>query len=122
MGRLTLAAIAVACVLAGCTPSEQAQFQTDVNQFNADVALVDSSIAAVSTALASNCGSLVTIGQALAGLIGGSSAAGAGLTGVDAAIQSFCQAHPTNIASAVGATAAAISAGKAAQSAAKAGN
>jgi hypothetical protein len=34
----------------------------------------------------------------------------------------YCQAHPTNITTAVSATAAAISAGKAAQTAAKAGN
>jgi hypothetical protein len=54
--------------------------------------------------------------------VGTSSAAGAGLSGVDAAIESFCQAHPTNITSAITATAAAITAGKAAQAAAKAGN
>jgi len=41
---------------------------------------------------------------------------------VDAAIVSYCQAHPTNITTAISATAAAISAGKAAQAAAKAGN
>jgi hypothetical protein len=122
MCKLKLAAFAVACVLAGCSPAEQAQFQSDVAQFNADVALVDSSIAGVSTALANNCNSLIALGAALATAIGTSSAAGAGLTGVDAAIQSFCQAHPSNIASAVSATAAAIAAGKAAQAAAKAGN
>ncbi len=122
MCKLMLAAFAAACALAGCTPAEQAQFQAGVAQFNADVALVDSSIATVSTALANNCNSLVAVGQALAVAIGTSSAAGAGLTGVDAAIQSYCQAHPTNIASAVNATAAAVSAGKAAQTAAKAGN
>jgi hypothetical protein len=122
MSKLTLAAIAAACALVGCTPSEQAQFQADVSQFNADVALVDSSIATVSTSLADNCAALVSTGQALAQLVGASSAAGAGLTGVDAAIQSYCQAHPTNLTSAVSATAAAISAGKAARAAAKAGN
>jgi len=122
MSKLTLAVIAVACALAACTPGEQAQFQADIGQFNADVVLVDSSIATVSTALANNCNSLVSVGQALAAAVGKGSAAGAGLTGVDAAIQSYCQAHPTNISSAVSATAAAISAGKAAQAAAKAGN
>jgi hypothetical protein len=122
MCKPMLAAFAVACVLAGCSPAEQAQFQADVTQFNADVALVDSSIATVSTTLANNCNALVAVGQALAVAVGTSSAAGAGLTGVDAAIQSYCQAHPTNITSAINATAAAISAGKAAQAAAKAGN
>ena len=122
MCKLNLAAFAVACALAGCSPAEQGQFQADVSQFNADVALVDSSIATVSTALANNCGSLVVVGQSLAAAIGTSSAAGAGLAGVDAAIQSFCQVHPTNIAGAITATAAAVTAGKAAQAAAKAGN
>lgn len=122
MCKLTLAAFAAICVLAGCSPAEQAQFQTDVAQFNADVALVDSSIASVSTALANNCNSLIAVGQALTVAIGTSSAAGAGLTGIDAAIETYCQAHPTNITSAITATAAAISAGKAAQAAAKAGN
>jgi len=122
MRELMLAAFTLACALAGCTPAEQAQFQADVLQFNADVALVDSSIAGVSTALANNCGSLVTLGRALAQAVGTSSAAGAGLTGVDAAIQSYCQVRPTSIITAVSATAAAISAGKAAQAAAKAGN
>jgi len=122
MRKHKLAAFALVCALAGCTPAEQAQFQTDVTQFNADVALVDSSIAGVSSALANNCIGLVSIGQSLAQLVGTSRSAGAGITGVDAAIQSYCQAHPTNIATAVSATAAAVSAGKAAQAAAKAGN
>jgi hypothetical protein len=122
MCKLKLAAFAVVCALAGCSPAEQAQFQADVGQFSADVALVDSSIATVSTALANNCNSLIVVGEALTTAIGTSGAAGAGLAGVDAAIQSFCQAHPTNIASAITATAAAVTAGKAAQAAAKAGN
>jgi hypothetical protein len=122
MRKLSLAAAALACALCGCTSVQQAQFQADVVTFNNDVALVDSTIAAVSTALANNCAKLVATGQALASLIGTSSAAGAGLTGVDAAIVSYCQAHPTDVTSAISATAAAISAGKAAQSAAKAGN
>ncbi len=120
--RYALLPAVAALALAGCTAAQQAQFQSDVIAFNNDVALIDSSIATVSTALANNCTQLAATGQALATLIGTSSAAGAGLTGVDAAIVSYCQAHPTNIATAVSATAAAISAGKAAQSAAKAGN
>jgi hypothetical protein len=122
MRKPMLAAFALACALGGCTPAEQAQFQADVAQFNADVALVDSSIATVSTALANNCNSLVAVGQALTAAIGSSNAAGAGLAGVDAAIESYCQAHPANISSAITATAAAIAAGKTAQAAAKAGN
>lgn len=115
-------AVLGALALAGCTAAQQAAFQTDVAAFNNDVALIDLSIATVSTALANNCTQLATTGQALAALIGTSTAAGAGLTGVDAAIVSYCQSHPTNITTAVSATAAAISAGKAARAAAKAGN
>jgi len=118
--RYALLPAAAALALAGCTATQQAQFQSDVTAFNNDVALIDSSIATISTALANNCTQLATTGQALATLIGTSTAAGAGLTGVDAAIVSYCQAHPTNITTAVSATA--ISAGKAARSAAKAGN
>jgi hypothetical protein len=122
MMRHALLPAVTAIALAGCTAAQQAQFQSDVTAFNNDVALIDSSIATVSSALANNCTQLAATGQALAILIGTSTAAGAGLTGVDAAIVSYCQAHPTNITTAVSATAAAISAGKAAQSAAKAGN
>lgn len=120
--RHALLPVIAALALAGCTATQQAQFQSDVAAFNNDVALINSSIATVSSALANNCTQLAATGQALATLIGTSTAAGAGLTGVDAAIVSYCQAHPTNITTAVSATAAAISAGKAAQSAAKAGN
>lgn len=122
MRKLSLAAIALACALCGCTSMQEAQFQANVAAFNNDVALIDSSIAAVSTSLANNCAKLAATGQALASLIGTSSAAGAGLSGVDAAIVSYCQSHPTDITTAISATAAAISAGKAAQAAAKAGN
>jgi hypothetical protein len=111
-----------AFALAGCTAAQQAAFATNVATFNNDVALIDSTIAAVSTALANNCSQLAATGQALATLVGTSTAAGAGLTGVDAAIVSYCQAHPANITTAVSATASAISAGKAAAAAAKAGN
>jgi hypothetical protein len=114
--------ILAALALAGCTTAQQSAFQADVATFNDDVALIDSTIATVSTALANNCTQLAATGQALASLVGTGTAAGAGLTGVDAAIVSYCQAHPTNITTAVSATAAAISAGKAAQTAVKAGN
>jgi hypothetical protein len=120
--RILSAATAAALALAGCTTAQQAAFSTDVAAFNNDVALIDSTIATVSTALANNCAQLAATGQALAILVGTSTAAGAGLAGVDAAIVSYCQSHPTNITTAVSATAAAISAGKAAQTAAKAGN
>jgi hypothetical protein len=123
---LSLAAGVLACALCGCTSMQQAQFQTqfqsDVAAFNNDVALIDSTIAAVSSALANNCAKLAATGQALAALVGTSSAAGAGLNGVDATIVSYCQAHPTDVTSAISATAVAISAGKAARAAAKAGN
>jgi len=122
MRKLSLAASALACALVGCTSMQQAQFQADVAAFNTDVMLIDSTIAAASAALAKNCAKLAATGQGLAGLIGRSSAAGAGLTGIDAAIVSYCQAQPTDIATAIDATAAAISAGKAAHAAAKAGN
>jgi len=121
MRHLLLSALA-GIALAGCTVAQQAAFQADVAAFNNDVALIDSSITSVSTALANNCTQLAATGQALATLIGTSTAAGAGLTGVDAAIVSYCQSHPTNITTAVSATAAAVSAGKAAQATAKAGN
>jgi hypothetical protein len=120
--RYRLLPIAVIVALTGCSTAQQAAFQNGVATFNNDVALIDSSIAAVSATLANNCAQLAATGQALAGLIGTGTAAGAGLTGVDAAIVSYCQAHPTNIATAVSATASAIQAGKAAQAAAKAGN
>ncbi|HEY1982489.1 MAG TPA: hypothetical protein VGH13_20625 [Xanthobacteraceae bacterium] len=120
--RQFLYAAFLGIALAGCTVAQQAAFGADIAAFNNDVALIDSSIATVSTALANNCTQLAATGQALATLIGTSTAAGAGLTGVDAAIVSYCQAHPTNITTAVSATAAAVSAGKAAQAAAKAGN
>jgi hypothetical protein len=126
MRKLSLAAGALACALCGCTSMQEAQFQAQLQSgvaaFNNDVALIDSTIATVSSALANNCAQLAATGQALAALIGTSSAAGAGLSGVDAAIVSYCQAHPTDLTSAISATAAAISAGKAARTAAKAGN
>ena len=120
--RHSLLSASVGIALAGCTVARQVAFQADIAAFNNDVALIDSSIATVSTALANNCTQLAAAGQALASLIGTSTAAGAGLAGVDAAIVSYCQAHPTNITTAVSATAAAVSAGKAAQTAARAGN
>ena len=122
MRKLSLAASALAWALGGCTSMQQAQFQADVAAFNNDVVLIDSTIAAASAALANNCAKLAATGQTLASFIGKSSAAGAGLTGIDAAIVSYCQAHPTDIATAIAATATAISAGKAAHAAAKAGN
>lgn len=108
--------------LGSCTTAQQAMFQADVVQFNNDVTAVNSAIATVSVALAQNCSAIVTTGQALAVLVGTSKAAGAGIVGLDAALQSYCQAAPTNIPQAVQATTAAISAGKAAQASAKAGN
>jgi hypothetical protein len=121
--KKTLAATALCgLLLGGCTAAQNAMFTADVATLTADINTVNAAIANLDAAIQPGCTQLVIVGQSLAAAVGTSKAAGAGIIGVSAALESYCTANPTNISQAVAAVAAANSAGKAAAASAKAGN
>lgn len=121
--RKFLLAAAAACLVisvAGCSTAQLQQFQIGLSNFTAGVQSVNAAIAQTSAQLAQNCNNLQATAAALAAL-GAGSKAGPGLAAANAALISWCQNPPTDITTAITATAAEIQAAKAAYKAAKAG-
>lgn len=112
----------MALAIGSCSSSQLASWQAGLNNFQAGVASVDQTIANVSPVLAKYCGQAQVAGQALVPLVSQSKAASGGLAAINAAITTWCQSPPTDIASAVNSIAAEVSAAKAAYAAAQKGN
>lgn len=113
------AAILAIALLPACTDTQLAGFQHSLSNFDLAVARVDQSIAGVSASLYKNCTSLQAVGQAAVDIAGQCSKASQVVLGANSVIQGFCQAPPSDIASAVSFTATAISSTKSQLSAAK---
>lgn len=117
-----LFAFVLTLVLAGCSTSQLANFQSGLNNFTAGVASVNQTIATVSPTLASHCGEAQLVGAQLAAFVNSSSSAGAGLAAINAAIVAWCQAPPNDIKSAIASVATQVAAGRAAYQSARKGN
>ena len=108
--------------LGGCSTTQLAQFQSGLSNFPAGVQSVNQAIAQTSAALGQNCNSLQAAANDLWVLgVSVSSKVGPTLAAANSAIQAWCQAPPNDIASAIAATAAQITAAKAAYKAAQKG-
>lgn len=123
MKRLLASLLLVSSLaLTGCSSAQLASLQNGLANFQSGVASVDQTIATVSPTLAKYCNQAQAVGQTLVSLAGSSSSASAGLASVNAGIQTWCQAPPSDIQSAVASVVAIVAAGKAAYKSAKAGN
>lgn len=113
---IRLAVIAAAAIsLSACSAGRLAQFQTGVSNFVAGVQTVNKAIGQVSAELGQNCGALQAAAQDL-WLLGNAvyAKSGPALSAANSAIVTWCQNPPTDIASALRATAAQVVAAKAA--------
>lgn len=115
-------ALALAPLLSACSTSQLQGFQSGLTNFTAGVASVNQTIATVSPTLAAHCGDAQLVGAQLAAFVNSSSSAGAGLAAINAAINTWCQAPPNDIKSAIASIAAQVAAGRAAYQAVKRGN
>jgi len=121
---LALAALA-GITLGGCTTTQLANFQADLNNFTAGVQSVNAAIAATSQQLYNNCKQIETAAGALQNLgnvVTTSTVARQSLAGANAAINAWCQAPPQDIASALATTAAMVVSTQQAVKAVQAGN
>lgn len=107
--------------LASCTTADLDRFKGGLNNFVGGVEAVNEAVGKVSVAVAKNCAGIQTTALALAEVTASSRKAGPALAGANAAIRTWCQEPPTDIASAIKATAAEWQAAKAAYQAAKNG-
>ena len=115
--------VALASSLAACSQAQSDKFQASLLRFEANVEAIDRTISRVSPTLAKHCTTLQSVGQSLAGIVNtattNTSAIG-GLDAANAALRTFCQAPPTDIATAVATVAAQVAAARAAYKAARA--
>lgn len=115
-----LLTIALACVfLAGCATT---QITSGLNKFVTNVEAVNASIEKYSAILAKNCATAQNYATALQSRVNASSTAGASLDAANAGIVAWCQSPPSDILSAIKASAAMAEAANQAYKAAKAGN
>ncbi len=108
-------------ILPSCSQGSLDKLTASLDRFDAGVERIDASIAKVSPKLAQKCGAAQSVGSDLATLAPGSSTAASGLQGVNAGIRTFCQAPPTDIASAISAIINVAAAGVEAYKQAKSG-
>lgn len=117
---------ALALSLAGCAnfQASSEKFRADLATLQGDVVAVNNAIASINSSLAKNCSTLESTAQAVASLTGvftqNTTAKGA-LAAANAALATYCDNPPSDITSAIKATAAEIVAAKAAYKAAKNG-
>ena len=90
--------------LAGCSADAASKFQAGLATFRSNVAAVNMTIASVSADLASNCGEMQNFAQALETFTTNAKAKAA-FAAANAGIVTWCQVPPTNIQTAVAATA-----------------
>lgn len=119
---MRMLALLLALGLAACSSTQSSKFQSDLANLTANVAAVNQAIAQVSATLAGNCNGIATTAQALVQFATPGSNAAGDLAAANAVILTWCQAPPTDIASAVQVTAAAVNSAKAAYAAAKKAN
>lgn len=108
--------VVLAAGLAGC-----ANYQANLATLTNDVVATNQAIATVSQSLAQNCNQLQSIAQSAASLTSALSSnpkATAVVSAANAVLTTYCQAPPTDIASAVATVAAQVSAAKSAYNAA----
>jgi hypothetical protein len=126
MRKATLAAsLTLALALGGCSSAQLANFQTGLGNFTQGVASVNQAIGQVSQTLLSHCNDIQTSVQALADLVSvvsSSSTARQAFAANNAVVNAFCQAPPTDLKTALAATATAVVSARSAVAAVKAGN
>lgn len=116
--------VGLAAILGGCSTAQREAFQGGLSNFTASVESVNAAIAQVSASLAQNCNTLQATAGNLSGLVTmftTNTKAIGGLSAANAALRTWCQSPPTDIQSAITATAAEIAAAKAAYKAAQKG-
>lgn len=113
--------LAFTLILAGCSSDASLKFQQGLALVRSNVAAVNLTIASVSAELASDCGEIQNIAEALEQLAGSNQKAKAAFATANASIVSWCQKPPTDIASAVRATAKAVADARSAYEAANRG-
>lgn len=122
MKKLIILALGISLV--GCTTAQKEAFQSGLSNFTSSVESVNTAIGQVSASLAQNCNTLQVAAGDIAGLVTlftSNSKAVGGLSAANAALRTWCQAPPTDIASAIRATASEIAAARAAYKAAQGG-
>lgn len=114
-------AIALSFALAGCSTTQLQKFTTASQNFRAAVAEVNADIQAVSPILAQDCSDLIQIVNLIGPLVPNSPKVKTAFATGNAALTAYCSAIPTNIQTAITATAQTVAAAQAAYKAAQAG-
>lgn len=103
--RRTLIALALSIAVAGCSSTASVKIQAGLANFRANVAAVNETIRTVSLDLAANCEDIQFFTQALVDIAKDQRKIAPHVESANAAIVTWCQAPPSNVASAVTSTA-----------------